>query len=256
MIGLSARHRPTKELREGARLTRAVADHLGGSVKAGRLRVGLTQAQLAARVGVQQAWISRIELGHGRRVPLELWVSLGVALDQPIAISFSRPLGQSREPADSGHLAMQERLLELARARGHIAMFELPTRPADPRRSIDVCVRDARNRLLLVQEAWNTVGDIGAAIRSTHRKEAEAAELAATIDGGTPYRVATVWVVRPSAVNRALLGRYPEVFRTAFPGSSRSWASALNGGAVPPMEPGLVWLDPANRRITEWRRSA
>jgi hypothetical protein len=149
---------------------------------------------------------------------------------------------------------MQERLLELARATGRTGSFELPTRPADPRHSIDVCVRDARHRVLLIQEAWNTFGDLGAAVRSTNRKAAEAADLAATPGGGMPYRVATVWIVRASAANRALVGRFPEVFRSAFPGSSRAWASALGIGSAPPDRPGLVWLDPASGRITAWRR--
>jgi len=133
-------------------------------------------------------------------------------------------------------------------------MFELPTRPAEPRHSADVCVRDPRPRVLIIQEAWNTFGDIGAATRSTNRKAAEAAELAVTIDDGPAYRVATVWIVRPSAANRALIGRYPEIFRSSFPGSSRSWANALRAGTSPPNEPGLVWLDPTSGRIIEWRR--
>jgi hypothetical protein len=43
-----------------------------------------------------------------------------------------------------------------------------------------------------------------------------------------------VWVVRPSAANRRLLARYPEIFRSAFPGSSRAWVAALTTGAPPP----------------------
>lgn len=82
-------------------------------------------------------------------------------------------------------------------------------RPADPRHSIDICVRDPRHRVLFVQEAWNTFGDLGAAIRSTNRKTAEATDLAATLDDGPPYRVATLWIVRPSAPNRALVRSVP-----------------------------------------------
>ena len=214
------RQRPTEEVREAARLTNAMASHLGQQVRRGRLALRLTQASLATRVGVQQSWISRVELGHGQGVPLELWVSLGVTLHTPLAASFSRPLGALREPRDAGHLAMQERLLALARATGRSATFELPTRPSDQRHSIDVCVRDPRHRVLIVQEAWNTFGDIGAAVRSTNHKAAEALDLAAVIDGGPAYRVAAVWIVRPTAANRRLLGRYPGIYRTAFPGSS------------------------------------
>lgn len=251
---LRTRRRSTEAIREAGRLCSAIALALGQSVRAGRERLGITQETLAARVEVDQSRISQIERGLGRGVPLELWVAIGVALGRSLAISFTRPLGEAREPADAGHLAMQERLLELARATGRTATFELPTRPADPRHSIDICVRDARHRVLLVEEAWNTFGDIGAAIRSTHRKAAEAADLAATIDDGPPYRVATVWIVRPSTANRALVGRYPQIFGSAFPGSSRAWAGALRTGTQPPTRPGLVSLDPTNGRIREWRR--
>ncbi len=107
---------------------------------------------------------------------------------------------------------------------------------------------------LRIEEAWNTFGDVGAAIRRTNRKTAEATDLAATIDGGPPYRVAAVWIVRPSPANRRLLARYPEIFRSAFPGSSRAWVDTLTTGASPPTKAGLVWLDPTSGRVTAWRR--
>jgi transcriptional regulator with XRE-family HTH domain len=236
-------------------MTQVIAISLGEAVRAGRLRLRLTQQELAKRVGVKQGWISRIELGHGKGVPLELWVALGAALGRPLAITLSRPLGEPRDPVDAGHLAMQERLLELARTTGRPARFELPTRPLNPRHSIDIGVRDVRQRVLLIEEAWNSFGDVGAAIRSTNRKVAEGSDLAATFDDGPPYRVAAVWVVRSSAANRRLLARYPEIFRSAFPGSSRAWVTALTAGSEPPALPGLVWLDPTAGRLTAWRRA-
>lgn len=251
----SARRRPTETIREAARLADAVAVALGQGVRAGRKRLRLTQAELAERVGVQQSWISRIELGHGRAVPLDLWVRLGISLGQPLAVSFTRRLGEARQPADAGHLDMQEYLLSLARETGRTATFELPTRPSDPSHSIDVCTRDNRHRVLIVEEAWNTFSDLGAAIRATHRKEAEATDLAATIDEGPHYRVAAVWVVRDNAGNRSIIGRYPEIVAAAFPGSSRAWGRALTSGAAPPTKAGLVWYDSATRRIHEWRPS-
>ena len=216
----------------------------------------MTQRELSDRVGVDPTRISQIELGTGEGAPLSLWIAIGVALDQPLAVSFTRPLGDMRGPSDAGHLVMQERLLALAKQTGRTATFELPTRPADPSRSIDVCVRDAINRVLLIEEAWNTFGDLGAAARSTARKSAEAADLSATIDDGPPYRVASVWVVRPSAANRTLLSRFPAIFGAACPGSSRGWVRSLTIGGAPPRACGLVWLDPVSGRITEWRHRA
>lgn len=214
----------------------------------------MTQTALGELVGIHQTWVSDIELGRGNGVSLGTWVAIGVGIGRPLAVSFSRPIDGSH-PTDAGHLEMQEALLELAAAAGRRAVAELPTRPLDPTHSIDVAVWDEPQRTLIIQEAWNTFGDIGAAIRSTHRKQAEAGDLAIVLarDDG-PTRVAAVWVVRASAANRALLARYPHLFATAFAGSSRAWTAALTSGATAPERPGLVWFDPTTRRITAWRR--
>ncbi len=248
------RHRPAETEREAARLTRSIASALGVGVRVGRRRLHLTQAQLGDRIGIHQTGVSRIELGSGGSVPLALWVRIGVILGQPLAISLSRPVGAMRQPLDAGHLQMQEALLRSARATGRMASFELATRPSDPSRSVDVCVRDQRHRVLFIEEAWNTFGDIGAAVRATHRKAAEASDLAATIDDGPAYRVATVWIVRDTPDNREIMRRFPEIAAAAFPGSSRAWVRALTTDKAPPEGPGIVWYDASTDLIHEWRR--
>ena len=206
---------------------------------------------------MSRARLSQIERGNGAGTPLQAWIALGIALGRPLAISFSRPLGESRLPLDAGHLEIQEHVLRLAHATGRRGTFELPTRPADPARSTDVGLRDDRHRALIQVECWNTFGDLGAAIRATNRKSAEASAhaIATTPGDAEPYRVATVWVVRATATNRRLLATYPHIIDAAFPGSSRNWSRALTDGASPPAEPGLVWFDPATGRVTEHRRA-
>jgi hypothetical protein len=148
---------------------------------------------------------------------------------------------------------MQELVLKLGRAIGFTGEFELPTRPAEPWRSIDVVLASRARRLMILNECWNTFGDIGAAARATMRKAAEL-EALATGRWGPDARVAVVWIVRATARNRALLARYPEVFASRFPGSSRGWVISLTAGEQPPAEPGLVWCDVAATRLLEWRR--
>jgi hypothetical protein len=157
-------------------------------------------------------------------------------------------------PADAGHLAIQELVLRLARTAGAKRFFELATRPAEPWRSADVGMRVDRHRCLVLCECWNTIGDVGAAARSTARKVAEAEQLAVVTGGEKPYRIASCWVVRATRRNRELVGRYPEVFAARFPGSSAGWLAALTRGDEPPTEPGLVWCDVAATRVFAWRR--
>jgi transcriptional regulator with XRE-family HTH domain len=230
-----------------------VALRLGTLVRSARERRHLTQRALAERVGVTQGWISRIEGGQGGRAPLETWFALFAALGLPLRVDVARD--PSEEPADAGHLRIQELVLRLGRATGRGRSFELATRPADPSRSSDTGLRDDPQRTLLLIECWNTIGNIGDAARSSSRKAAEAEGLAAATGGdGGAYRVATCWVVRATKRNRELLARYPEVFAARFPGSSVAWVRALTEGTPAPQLPGLVWCDVAATRLFPWRR--
>ena len=254
---MATRQRSSEIEREIARRVTAMSLSLGRDVNEGRIRRLMTQRVAADMAGISQTAWSRIENGLGGQVPLRTWVAIGTVLDRPLAVSFSRPLDTPRGPADAGHLEIQERVLELARATGRHGTFELPTRPTDPSRSTDVGMRDDQHRVLIQTECWNTFGDLGAAIRASNRKAVEAAAYAiATGRSDTePYRIATVWVVRASASNRALLARYPHIIDAAFPGSSRRWVAALTVGAEPPADPGLVWFDTGTGRLTEHRRA-
>jgi transcriptional regulator with XRE-family HTH domain len=243
------RHARPRDLIAGHREATSIAATLGGIARSARRAKGWSIAHLAARVGLSVARLSEIERGDGARAPLETWVALGVALDRPLAVSFSRSLLAADSMNDAGHLDIQEHILALARKTGRHGTFELPTRPSDPARSTDVGIRDAKARTRILVECWNTFGDLGAATRATNRKLHEAQST------WPEDRIATVWVVRATAANRAILARYPHILDAAFPGSSRRWVRALTRGGPPPTEPGLVWYDTAAARLTEWRRA-
>ena len=159
------------------------------------------------------------------------------------------------EPLDAGHLLIQELALRLSRQLGVGRAFELPTKPANPALSIDVCLRDDPRRLLVIEECWNSFGNINASVRSTRQKIAQAEDLAVSIGGVEgPYRVAACWIVRDTRRNREILARYPEVFATTFTGASMQWVQALTrSDAMLPQELGLVWCDLRATRVFAWR---
>src|SRR4051794_5550341 len=229
---------------------------LGARVRQAREQRGWSQPKLAEQVGVTRFRIGQIERGSGAGVPFDLWYALALVLKLPLRIELGRdPLA---EPTDAGHLKVQELMLRLARQLGIARFFELPTRPTDPSLSVDVGWRDDTRRVLILNECWNTFGSVNAAVRSTHRKIAEAEQLANTLGGDGPaFHVASCWIVRDSRRNRELIARYPEVFATAFPGSSAGWVAALTDPARPvPSNPGLVWCDVHASRLVPWRKAA
>lgn len=136
------RRRRQDELAGDVEARRAAAA-LGVDLKRTRLRRHLTLDELGARAGIGRSRLQELEAGEGATAPLRTWFALGAALDRPFAVRFSRDLSTPPEPADAGHLAAQEFVLELAHAAGRIALFELPTRPtARDGGSVDVGMRD------------------------------------------------------------------------------------------------------------------
>jgi transcriptional regulator with XRE-family HTH domain len=223
---------------------------IGLELARARRRRRWTQEAAATRTGLTRQIVSRIERGS-IDIGLEAIARLAAALDRPLTISLRRD--PQAATADAGHLAMQELILRVGRRGGWEGSFELSSRPAEPWRSIDVGFSSSRQRRLIVAECWNTVGDVGAAARSSNRKQAEA-EARAVAMWGPEGQASLVWVVRATAANRSLVARYPEVFSRRFPGSSRRWVEALTTGTRPPDEPGLVWCDVAATRLFAWRR--
>ena len=237
---------------EAARRNQELLARLGEELRKSRRRRRWPQTTLAQRVGVVQSTVSQMERGRGGSLSIDAWQRAFLAVDRRLMLDASRDLDAGT--TDAGHLRIQELVLQAGRRAGFSGTFELATRPADPARSADVGLRDDRRRLLVLVECWNTIGDVGAAARSTSRKLAEAAQLAVAIGGDRSHRVAGVWVIRATAANRALTSRYPEVFAVRFPGSSLAWLATLTDGAPPPQESGIVWCDVAATRLYAWRK--
>ena len=236
---------------EADRLGRELRARTGADIQRHRERRGLTRSALAERAGLGRMVESRIERGVAN-ADLDALQRIALALGRPLVVSFGGR-DPADLPADAGHLGIQELILRLGRGAGYGGSFELATKPAEPWRSADVGLASAAQRRLIDVECWNTFGDIGAAVRSSHRKRAELNDLAVA-RWGSAASAHLVWVVRATARNRALVARYPEVFARAFPGSSRRWVEAITRGAPPPDQPGLVWADVDGTRLFAWRQ--
>jgi len=248
-FALGRARRPTVEA-EAARRSRERKARLGGQIRSVRLRRAWTQADLSKRAGLGRQVVGRAERGIGP-IDLETLERISIALDVALVLDFGRDRDDG--VTDAGHLATQELVLRTARAAGFEVHFELATKPLEPWRSSDVAIAAEQRRLLIGIECWNGIGDVGAASRSSARKESEL-EAQAVARWGPDGRARHVWILRATARNRDLVARYPEVFAARFRGSSRSWVDTLTTGAQPPDEPGLVWCDVGATRLYEWRQ--
>jgi len=232
----SRRRRAARSI--GAREAHAIAANLGRDLRVTRRRRHVKQEELGDRVGVSQAEISALEAGAGARTSIETWVAIGIALDRPIAIAFSRDVVEPLR--DAGHLAAQELLIRLSRSAGWHASFEARTELASAALSTDVLLE--RNGAIVLVEIWNRLDDLGAAVRSSDRKLAAGAPSARS-----------VWLLVDTAANHAVAKRYPAILRARFGAPSALWVTALVGGNTPPDGPGIVWIDVRSGRLRPLR---
>ena len=228
----------------GAREATAIAANLGRDLRGTRLRRRLTQAKLGDKVALSQAEISALEARLGARTSIETWVAIGIALDRPIAIGFGTDVVDPLT-SGAGHLAAQELVLRLATSGGWRGRFEAPSRPFDPTHSTDVRLERDGGLVVLI-EIWNRLDDLGAAARSSDRKLADVA-----LAGSAA--AASCWLLVDTAANRAIVRRYPAIFRARFGGSSAGWIQAITSGGPCPSQPGVGWIDVRSGRLRELR---
>lgn len=170
----------------GASRAAQSAAKAGAEVRASRKRRQITQRDLAARIGITQGRLAAIEAGRGGGAPLEAWFALADAVGRYLRFEFARD--PQTELADAGHLAMQELVLRLGQAAGWERAFESRSGGWGSDRSVDVRLVDRRRRCLIVNECWNTFGDLGSASRSSDQKLRDAKQYAVAIAGdGAPF---------------------------------------------------------------------
>ena len=229
--------RPTAAI-EGAGLSDMAARTAGSEVRRARQRRRISQQAVAARIGISRPRLADIEAGRGAAVPLHDWFALAKALGLYLRFEFGRD--PQAELRDARHLDIQELVVRVAAP----DVWKPEWESRSNRRWIDVRLEDRLRRRILIVECWNTIGDLGEAIRSGDYKVREAQQRAVAIAGdGEEFAVGLVWVVRDTKANRALVNRYAELIGSRLRGSSVAWLRALASGGAMPGAPGLIWCD-------------
>jgi len=226
---------------------------LGQNVRDARRRRQLTQTALAIRIGISRQRLGDIEAGQAWAVRSEVWFALAQALGIYLRFEFGRDPQQ--ELRDAWHADIQELVLRTAKSGGWERGFEEKVGGWSADRSVDVRLINRATKRIVVNECWNTFGDLGEAARSSARKRRDVEQYAVAVAGdGNAFQVGLLWILKDTAANRAVVKRYPEIFESRFPGSSRGWLETLTKGGPMPQASGLVWCDRGATRLFARRR--
>lgn len=209
--------------RETERLAAQIIREIGRELRISRVSAGLTQREVAAKLGVHQVTVSRIEGGRGggHRVPqlvrhaaivgLRPWVRLYPAVARPL---------------DGPQLALIGRL-RARLAPGWRVTLEVPMPIAGDLRAADAMLTLGECRIVV--EAITRLADVQAQLRAARLK---VRDLGAT---------RLVLLVAATHANRRMLAGEGQLLATTLPAGTKTVMRALAEGRDPGSD-GLVLL--------------
>lgn len=189
-----------------------LAVRLGRAVRVRRHHAHRTQRELAEKAGVDQATISRIELGLGQNVDLKIWAAVADAVGLDLDVS---PVATDRSPA--GH-----RLIAATAVAGGWT--------ANTRHEETVLVR-GNDRI--VAHVWDVVTSV----------DIDVDRLMAGVRRESIGGRASGLVVIPAAQgNRRRVSELRFGLRETFTATGRAWYRCLIHPGLPmPSAPGILW---------------
>jgi transcriptional regulator with XRE-family HTH domain len=210
-----------------------------------RVMLDITQAELAAAVGVSRAYVASIESGRANpslvvveRIAEALGLELQLNGRAPVA--FNSPTQRDAVHAwCSGYAG--RRLGGFLEVRREVTIVRGRTRGW-----IDLLAYDPRRRLLLVVEIKTWIDDLGSIERQLDWYEREAPSIARGFGWRPVHTIGWVLALASADVDEALR-RNRDAVERAFPGRARDLARVLAGDDELPGR-GIALMDPRSRR--------
>jgi transcriptional regulator with XRE-family HTH domain len=242
--------RATRQQHLGRARAGDIAHRLGRALRDQRQAVGLRQVDVAARAGLSQSEIARLEAGRGATTSVSTWAVCAAAVGLQLAGFIERAPGTDL-PRDLQHLRHQDTVVAAATAGGWHAEPEAALADDGPRpRSIDVLLTREERREAAVVEVWDLLLDGGAAMRGLTAKVRATSERL-----GEDWSVHGLLVIRGTRRNRRLVAAFASLFAARFPASSDRWLAALRDPDTKlPAGDGLAWTNIEGSRLLAARR--
>ncbi|HEV8282214.1 MAG TPA: helix-turn-helix transcriptional regulator [Candidatus Limnocylindrales bacterium] len=139
--------------RDVSHVATEVAARLGVRIRRARFAARLTQRDVAEATGLSQATISRIELGHGERIPIEIWVRVAAGVGLEWHVIF--PTDAMR----ANHATQMRCHRMVAAYAGEGGWFAWTLASADdPARTETILERPDRSEVAVIR-VWDVIGN-------------------------------------------------------------------------------------------------
>jgi len=219
---------------------------VGRTLRALRLRAGLSQRAAAGRAGISQATWSRIERGHLEGVQLLTVRRAFAVLDARIELSPTWRGGQVDRLRDERHAAVVASMVEILGAAGWQTDAEVTYSEFGERGSIDVLAVLVPLRLVLVVEVKSEITSQEETMRRLDEKTRLAPKIVSDRHGWRPAAASRLLALESTMTNRRRVAALAPIFDRAFPlrsDAARAWVRAPAGTCS-----ALLFVSPIQRR--------
>jgi len=223
---------------------------VGLSLRALRHRRHLTQAALAAAVGISRSAIARIERGRADRATFQTLQRVATALGASVSVRILWHGEALDRLLDAAHADLTEAVLGLLTDAGWVVATEVSFNVRGERGVIDILAFHAVTGSLLVVEIKSVVPDLQAMLATLDRKVRVARE----IGRERGWQVATIsklLVFPDDRTARRRVARHSVIFATALP----SRTAAVRRWLQRPVDAlaGVLFLSDDHRTATRHR---
>ena len=206
---------------------------LGTRVRAVRLRLGWRQTDVAARAGVSQTTVCRVEHGRLETVQVGLVRAVLRALEIDLALDARWRGGELDRLADEDHAALVGRIAQVLEATGWLVQAEVSYSIYGERGSIDLLAWHSGSRILLVVEVKTTLNSIEETLRRHDVKVRLAGAVAKERFGWDPTAVARMLALPDESTARRRVARHDAVLGRTYglrAREVRQWLRDPRGG--------------------------
>ena len=210
---------------------------LGSAVRLVRVRRGWRQVDVAARAGVSQVTVSRVERGHLETLSLRAVRAVAATLDIRVDVYGRWRAGDLDRLLNAGHSSLHESVARAFRGLpGWVSAPEVSFAVFGERGVIDILAWHPGRRALLVIELKTDIADVNELLGTAGRKRRLAIEAAIglgwrDVRDGPPPTVSLWIIVAPGRTNRRRIEAHEAMVRSALPLDGRAMRSWLRDPA-------------------------
>jgi transcriptional regulator with XRE-family HTH domain len=224
---------------------------VGNTFRAIRVELRLRQADVAAKAGVSQQTVSKIECGRIGGISIDTFCKVAEVLDADVPLTPRWRGPKLDRLLDRRHALIQNRAAELLLTPGWIVRTELSFNQYGDRGSVDVLGWLPSSRALVIVEVKTEITGLEETLRILDMKRRIVPGLARRELGWHARAVAVVLVMPDATTHRVLIERHSALVSASLPARTvaiRNWLAAPAGDLS-----GVWFLRDTSHGGAKWR---